>query len=288
MSNYCLYPRVSASLHPCSVCSWFLVLSRPKANVIFASFSSRRLKVTEVSGKLGAGVRQLVSTSLALQLCHSETGPLPASPLDFKPGSCATADLPRIHAEFSAHYLSFDSIVLKIRNILHIFFFQFSIFFYAKLGQSRARGDRAYHSFLTTASWWPSCGDTRCSTRRPERVSEIPTHHSVIWASPKISCPRKACREKRKTHFRGCSSFALPSVRAKGRGVTFRSVTHGRYEVGGGGGHSGPGGGRGVPERLGEEGPHHSIAGKEQPATQQPQRNMELKNIRNTHIYTNI
>lgn len=68
--------------------------------------------------------------------------------------------------------------------------------------------------------------------------------------------------------------------------MTFRSVTYGRYEVGGGGGHSGPGGGRGVPERFGEEGPHHSIAGKEQPATQQPQRNMELKrHIRNTHIY---
>lgn len=53
-------------------------------------------------------------------------------------------------------------------------------------------------------------------------------------------------------------------------------ATYGRYEVGGGGGHSGPGGGRGVPECFGKEGPHHSIAGEEQPAAQQPQRDMEL------------
>lgn len=62
-------------------------------------------------------------------------------------------------------------------------------------------------------------------------------------------------------------------------------VTYGRYEVGGGGGHSGPSGGRGVPERLGEEGPHHSIAGKEQSTTQQPQRDMELKYITSTAVY---
>lgn len=61
--------------------------------------------------------------------------------------------------------------------------------------QNQASGDKAYYSFLATAFWCPSCGDTLCSTRRPERVSEIPTHHSVIWASPKISCPRKACKE---------------------------------------------------------------------------------------------
>lgn len=49
----------------------------------------------------------------------------------------------------------------------------------------------------------------------------------------------------------------------------------GRYEVGGGGGHSGSGGGRGIPECFGKEGPHHSIAGEKQPATQQPQRDMK-------------
>lgn len=54
-------------------------------------------------------------------------------------------------------------------------------------------------------------------------------------------------------------------------------VTHRRYEVRGSGGHSGPGGGRRVPECFGQEGPHHSIAGEKQPSTQQPQRNMELK-----------
>lgn len=69
--------------------------------------------------------------------------------------------------------------------------------FFPKVDQNRASGDQAHHSFLTAAFWWPSCGDTLCSTRRPERVSEIPTHHSVIWASPKISCPRKACGAKR-------------------------------------------------------------------------------------------
>lgn len=61
------------------------------------------------------------------------------------------------------------------------------------------------------------------------------------------------------------------------KGRTGQPVTYGRYEVGGSGGHSGPGGGRGVPERFGEEGPHHSIAGEKQSATQQPQRDMELR-----------
>lgn len=59
------------------------------------------------------------------------------------------------------------------------------------------------------------------------------------------------------------------------------AVTYGRYKVGGGGGHSGSGGGRGIPECLSEKGPHHSIAGEKQPATQQPQRDMELKNREN-------
>lgn len=49
----------------------------------------------------------------------------------------------------------------------------------------------------------------------------------------------------------------------------------GRYEVGGSGGHSGSGGGRGIPECFGKEGPHHSIAGEKQAATQQPQRDMK-------------
>lgn len=61
-------------------------------------------------------------------------------------------------------------------------------------------------------------------------------------------------------------------------GVGGTCVTYGRYEVGGGGGHSGSGGGRGIPECFGKEGPHHSIAGEKQPTTQQPQRDMELKN----------
>lgn len=60
------------------------------------------------------------------------------------------------------------------------------------------------------------------------------------------------------------------------------AATYGRYEVGGGGGHSGSGGGRGIPECFGKEGPHHSIAGEKQPATQQPQRDMQLKN-KNSH-----
>lgn len=45
------------------------------------------------------------------------------------------------------------------------------------------------------------------------------------------------------------------------------AATYGRYEVGGGGGHSGSGGGRGIPECFGKEGPHHSIAGEKQPPT---------------------
>lgn len=53
-------------------------------------------------------------------------------------------------------------------------------------------------------------------------------------------------------------------------------VTHRRYEVRGSGGHSGPGGGRRVPESFGQEGPHHSVAGEEQPPTQQPQGDVEL------------
>ena len=28
-----------------------------------------------------------------------------------------------------------------------------------------------------------------------QKVREMPTHHSVIWASPKIIWPRKACGE---------------------------------------------------------------------------------------------
>lgn len=61
-------------------------------------------------------------------------------------------------------------------------------------------------------------------------------------------------------------------------GPRSEAATYGRYEVGGGGGHSGAGGGRGVPECFGKESPHHSIAGEKQPSTQQPQRNMELEN----------
>lgn len=53
--------------------------------------------------------------------------------------------------------------------------------------------------------------------------------------------------------------------------------TYGRYEVGGSGGHSGSGGGGGIPERFGEEGPHHSVAGEQQPTTQQPQGDVELE-----------
>lgn len=56
--------------------------------------------------------------------------------------------------------------------------------------------------------------------------------------------------------------------------------THGRYEVGGSGGHSGSGGGGGVPERFGEEGPHHGVAGEQQPTTQQPQGDVELQKIK--------
>lgn len=50
--------------------------------------------------------------------------------------------------------------------------------------------------------------------------------------------------------------------------ITSEVTTYRRYEVGGGGGHSGLGGGGGVPEGFGEEGPHHSIAGEEQPTAQ--------------------
>lgn len=60
------------------------------------------------------------------------------------------------------------------------------------------------------------------------------------------------------------------------------AATYGRYEVGGGGGHSGLGGGRGIPECFSEEGPHHSVAGEKQPATQQPQRDMKLENKNRT------
>lgn len=52
--------------------------------------------------------------------------------------------------------------------------------------------------------------------------------------------------------------------------------THRGNEVGGGGGHSGPGGGRRVPESLGQDGPHASVAGEEQASAQQPQRDVEL------------
>lgn len=61
-------------------------------------------------------------------------------------------------------------------------------------------------------------------------------------------------------------------------GGPVRVATYGRYEVGGGRGHSGSGGGGGIPECFGKKGPHHSIAGEKQPAAQQPQRDVELKN----------
>lgn len=48
-----------------------------------------------------------------------------------------------------------------------------------------------------------------------------------------------------------------------------------RYKVGGGGGHSGLGGGRGVPESFGQKGPHHSVTGEEQSSAQQPQWDMQ-------------
>jgi len=54
-------------------------------------------------------------------------------------------------------------------------------------------GDKTYYSSLMAVSRCPACGETLCSTNRPEKVREIPTHHNVIWASPKISWPRKAC-----------------------------------------------------------------------------------------------
>lgn len=209
----------------CSVRSWLLVLLEPKANVVFASFSSRRLKVIEVSGKRGAGVCQLVSTSLALQLCHSETGPTPASPLDFKPGSHSRPSQNTCWAFCTLSQFGFNSSKKK-KNLTHLFFsFQFS-FFYAELGQSQASGDQVYHSFLRTAFWWPSCGDTLCSTRRPERVSEMPTHHSVIWASPKISCPRKACRKREKHTLEAAVHLHCPGFvrkddgRSSGRSLT--------------------------------------------------------------------
>lgn len=62
------------------------------------------------------------------------------------------------------------------------------------LKQGSAGGDKPHYSSLATVFCCPSCGETHCSTSRPAKVSEIPTHHSVIWASPKISWPRKACR----------------------------------------------------------------------------------------------
>jgi len=56
------------------------------------------------------------------------------------------------------------------------------------------RGDSPYYSSLAaTAFCCASCGETLCRTNRPEKVREIPTHHSVICGSPKISWPRKAC-----------------------------------------------------------------------------------------------
>lgn len=56
-----------------------------------------------------------------------------------------------------------------------------------------------------------------------------------------------------------------------------QAATHGRHQVGGSGGHSGLGGGGGVPECFGKEGPHHSVAGEKQSATQQPQRDVKLE-----------
>lgn len=61
--------------------------------------------------------------------------------------------------------------------------------------QGSAGGDKIYYSSLVAVFCCPSCGETHCSTSRPAKVSEIPTHHSVIWASPKISCPRNACKK---------------------------------------------------------------------------------------------
>lgn len=63
------------------------------------------------------------------------------------------------------------------------------------------------------------------------------------------------------------------------------TVTYGRYEVGGGGGHSGSGGGRGVPESFIQEGPHHSVAGEEQASAQQPQRDVKLGHKNTTRLY---
>lgn len=53
--------------------------------------------------------------------------------------------------------------------------------------------------------------------------------------------------------------------------------THRGDEVGGGGGHSGSSGRGGVSERFGQKRPHHSITGKQQPPTQQPQWNVQLQ-----------
>lgn len=50
-------------------------------------------------------------------------------------------------------------------------------------------------------------------------------------------------------------------------------------EVGGSGGDSGTGWRGGVSESFGEEGPHHSVTGKQQASTHQPQRDVELQTI---------
>lgn len=70
--------------------------------------------------------------------------------------------------------------------------------------------------------------------------------------------------------------FTPKNTQKKSRKPQEAGVTHRGDEVRGSGGHSGPGGGRRVAQRFGQEGPHHSVAGEEQPPTEQPERNMEL------------
>lgn len=48
------------------------------------------------------------------------------------------------------------------------------------------------HSSFFAVVGWASRGADLCSTRSPERVREIPTHHSTAWVSPNMSCPKNA------------------------------------------------------------------------------------------------
>ncbi len=78
------------------------------------------------------------------------------------------------------------------------------------------------HSLLLSCDWVRS-GDVWWSTRRPERVREMPTHHRATCVSPNISCPRNACSAKTKTNRSSSSWHKTPKYTVTSRRIKLKT-----------------------------------------------------------------